>query len=356
MLRLARSVTSLGQRHRVVAGVSGWLIGGGLIAWALAGRWDELWAAAGRLSIGLALAAIALQIVALVSRAEAWRSCVHGAGGTVERRRIYRASGLGCAANLLSSHAGTAARIALLRRSAPSETPSMGALVAAEVPILVVEGVLAGIFSFTLVGPLGLPWWTPIVCALVTVAVAGGLAAAGRPAGRGICRGLAVLRASRARERLVGFVLVAVVAQIARNWLMLHAVGVDASVFDAIAVLIAVVMLGQLPIGPTAGAGAAVLILGPQGLVAAAAAGMLLTATGTIGSLAFGTWAALDRLHVSHVASALRRQHAATVALHHAIAGLPSARRRVVEVAYFGGLSHTQISRTLGLPAVGLAV
>jgi hypothetical protein len=333
----------------------GWLVAGALLAWALSGRWDELWAAAGRLSLGLALGTIALQIVALVARGEAWLSCLHGAGGTVDRRRVYRASGLGSAANLLSSHVGTAARITLLRRSAPTEAPCVSACVVAELPILVVEGILAGIFSFTLVGPLGLPWWTPIVCVVVTVAIGGALAAAGRPTGRGICRGLAVLRANRGRTRLIGFVLVAVVAQIARNWLMLRAVGVDASVFDAIAVLIAVVMLGQLPIGPTAGAGAAVLILGPQGIVAAAAAGLLLTATGTVGSLLFGSWAALDRMHVSRKVAAGRREHAATVALHDAIARLPQARRRIVEKAYFGGLSHVQISRTLGLPAVGAA-
>ena len=101
---------------------------------------------------------------------------------------------------------------------------------------------------------------------------------------------------------------------------MLHAVGIDASVFDAIAVLIAVVMLGQLPIGPTAGAGAAVLILGPQGVVGAAAAGIMLTATGTIGGVLFAAWAGLDRLHSSRQVAAGRRDHAATVALHHAIA------------------------------------
>ena len=348
-------MTSVGPRQRLALSVFGWLAAGAVLAWALSGRWDELWAAAGKLSVGLALGTIALQIVALVARGEAWLSCLRGAGGTVDRRRVYHASGLGCAANLLSSYVGTAARITLLRRSAPTETPCVSALVAAELPILITEGVLAGIFSFTLVGPLGLPWWTPIICVAVTVAIAGGLAAAGRPTGRGICRGLAVLRTNRGSARLVSFVLVAVVAQIARNWLMLHAVGVNASVFDAIAVLIAVVMLGQLPIGPTAGAGAAVLILGPQGVVAAAAAGLLLTATGTVGSVLFGAWAATDRVRASRRVAAGRREHAATVALHHAIARLPQARRRIVENAYFGGLSSLQISRTLGLPTAGLA-
>ena len=215
---------------------------------------------------------------------------------TVSRRCIYRASGLGCAANLVSSYAGTAARIAIVRRSAPTEAPCVTALIAAEVPILAVEGVLAGIFSFTLVGPLGLPWWTPIVAVAVAVGIAAGLAAIGRPTGRAIFRGLAVLRASRGRVRLVGFVLVAVVAQIARNWLALHAIGVDASVSDAIAVLIALVTLSQLPLGPSVGAVAVVVILGSNGVALAAAAGILLSATGLVGTLCFGGWALGDRL------------------------------------------------------------
>jgi len=66
-------------------------------------------------------------------------------------------------------------------------------------------------------------------------------------------------------------------------------------VFDAIAVLIAVVSLGQLPFGLSVGAAASVLILGPEGVAAAAAAGVLLTATGTVGGLAFAAWAVLDR-------------------------------------------------------------
>ena len=103
-------------------------------------------------------------------------------------------------------------------------------------------------------------------------------------------------RSLRHGSRLIGFVLVAVFAQILRNWMLLHAVGVDASFFDAIAVLIAVVTLGQLPVGPGVGAAAAVLILGSQGVAQAAAAGVLMTVTGTVGGLLFAAWAGGDRL------------------------------------------------------------
>jgi uncharacterized membrane protein YbhN (UPF0104 family) len=109
---------------------------------------------------------------------------------------------------------------------------------------------------------------------------------------------------------VIVFVLVAVFAQIFRNWMLLHAVGVDASFFDAIAVLIAVVTLGQLPVGPSVGAAAAVLILGSDGVAAAAAAGVLLTVTGTVGGLCFAAWAAGDRLWYGSRRALLRRGRA----------------------------------------------
>jgi hypothetical protein len=112
----------------------------------------------------------------------------------------------------------------------------------------------------------------------------------------GFWSGLAVLRSLHGRNGLLALVLLAVFAQIARNWMMLEAVGVHASLFDAIAVLIAMVTLSQLPIGPSVGAAAVVVILGANGPALAAAAGVLLTATGTAGALAYAAWAGVDRL------------------------------------------------------------
>jgi hypothetical protein len=169
-------------------------------------------------------------------------------------------------------------------------------LVAAEFPILAVEAMLAAAASFTLVAPMGLPWWLPIAALGVFGVASAGLRRLALSKGRQLWRGLAVLRSLHGGTRVVGFVLVAVFAQIFRNWLLLHAVGVDASLFDAVAVLIAVVTLGQLPVGPTVGAAAAVLILGSEGVAATAAAGVLLTATGTLGGLCFAAWAGTDRL------------------------------------------------------------
>jgi uncharacterized membrane protein YbhN (UPF0104 family) len=328
--------------------VVAWIVVGAALTFVLAGRWDEFTGALGKASLLVVLAAVALQVVALVARTEAWDASVRAAGGTMGRRCLYRASSMGYIGGILNGSLSSAARITALRRSAPRESPRVPALIAAEFPILAVEATLAALTSFTLVGPLGLPWWTPVLCLAATVGISAGLRRLALAKGRDVWKGLAVLRSRGGGARLVGFVLIAVFAQIARNWLVLHAVGVDASVFDAIAVLIALVSLGQLPIGPTVGAAAAVLILGPHGVAAAAAAGVLLTATGTIGGLGFAGWAGLDRLWCGF--RRLRPTRAAT-GLAATLAALPAATRRQVERSYFGGLSHIQIARALNVPA-----
>jgi hypothetical protein len=80
-----------------------------------------------------------------------------------------------------------------------------------------------------------LPWWLPLVGLAVIATASAGLRHLAVRKGRELWRGLAVLRSLRGGSRAVGFVPVAVFAQILRNWLLLHAVGVDASFFDAIA-------------------------------------------------------------------------------------------------------------------------
>ncbi len=239
-----------------------------------------------------------LQIVALLARSEAWHLTIRAAGGTVERRVLFRASSMQVLGGMINGHLGVAARIAALRRSSPEVSPQVPTLIAAEFPIIAVEAALAALASFTLIGPLGLPWWLPLILLAVIGAASAGLRHLALRRGRDLWKGLAVLRSASRGRRVVAFVLVAVFAQIFRNWILLHAVGVDASIFDATAVLIALVTLSQLPIGPSVGAAAAVLILGSDGVAATAAAGVLLTVTGTMGGLCFAAWAGADKLWV----------------------------------------------------------
>jgi uncharacterized membrane protein YbhN (UPF0104 family) len=276
--------------------VVGSLATAAVLAFALAGRRHEFGAALSAVPAWVLAVTVLLQVVALLARSEAWHLSIEAAGGTVARRVLYRASSMQVLGSVVNGQLGVAARIAALRRSSPAVSPQVPTLIAAEFPILAVEATLAALSSFTLVGPLSLPWWMPLIALAVIATVSAGLRHLARRKGRELWRGLAVLRRLRGGSRVVGFVLVAVFAQIFRNWLLLHAVGVDASFLDAVAVLIAVVTLGQLPVGPSVGAAAAVLILGSDGVAAAAAAGVLLTVTGTVGGLSFAAWAGADRL------------------------------------------------------------
>ena len=289
---------AVGRRHRTLITVLGSVATAAVLALVLAGRGDEFADAFARVSVGVLAGTALLQIVALLARSEAWHLTIEAAGGTVARRVLFRASSMQVLGGVINGHLAVAARSAALRHSSPEVCPQVPTLIAAEFPIIAIEAALAALASFTLIGPLGLPWWLPLILLAVIGAASAGLRHLALRRGRELWKGLAVLRSASKGRRVVAFVLVAVFAQIFRNWILLHAVGVDASIFDATAVLIALVTLSQLPIGPTVGAAAAVLILGSEGVAATAAAGVLTTVTGTIGGLCFAAWAGADKLWV----------------------------------------------------------
>jgi hypothetical protein len=282
-------------RRRVLLSVLGALAVTAVLGFVLARRRGQFTAALHTAPVSLLALAAALQILALLARSEAWNVCVRAAGGTVTRRVLFRAAGVGYLASLVNGSVGMAVRIVSLRRIAPQTAPRVPALVAAEVPIITVEVALAAIFSFTLIAPLGVPWWMPVIA---VASMTGAVAALRRVSERhrtGLWTGLAVVR-KHGRGRVIAFTVLAVCAQVARNWLMLHAIGVNVSVFDAMALLIAMFTLGQLPIGPSIGPAAAVLILGDHGIAATAAAGVLLTVTGVVGALCYAAWAIIDQI------------------------------------------------------------
>ena len=246
-------------------------------------------------------AAIGLQLIWLLARSEAWHVCVGAAGGAVGRRRLYRASAVGYLGNLFNANFGLAVRIAALRRSAPADSPKAKVLIAAELPIVVVEIALAALLCFTLVGPLGVAWWIPLAVTAGAALVIGGMAWLVRERREGFWKGLEVMRGLKSRNRIIALVVFAVSMQVVRNWLVLDGLGVEISVLDSVALLIATAALGLLPIGPALGAACAVMILGSNGVAVVAAAGALLTATAAAGALCFAAWAAVDRIRPTPV-------------------------------------------------------
>ena len=151
---------------------------------------------------------------------------MRAAGGTVTRRLLFRAAGIGYLASLVNGSVGMAVRIASLRRIAPQSAPRVPALVAAEVPIITVEVALAAVFSFTLIAPLGVPWWAPVIAVATTIGAGAALRRISERHRTGLWAGLAILH-KHGRGRVIAFTVLAVCAQVARNWLMLHAIGVN---------------------------------------------------------------------------------------------------------------------------------
>ena len=191
---------AFGRRHRTLLTVVGSLVTAAVLVWLLAGRREEFASALSSVSAWVIVVTVLLQALALVSRSEAWHITIEAAGGTVPRRLLYRASSMQVIGGTLNGHLGVAARIAALRRAAPDDCPQVSTLVAAEFPILAVEAMLAAAASFTLVGPLGLPWWLPVAVVLLFGLVSAGLRQLALSKGRELWRGLAVLRSNRGRD------------------------------------------------------------------------------------------------------------------------------------------------------------
>jgi uncharacterized membrane protein YbhN (UPF0104 family) len=172
--------------------------GGTLVAIALAiglaGHGHDFIVALGSAPIWVLAAAIALHVLWLLARSEAWGVCIGAAGGSVGRRSLFHASSIGYLGNIFNGQFGLAVRIGALRRSAPAECPRAPVLLVAELPIVVVEIALAAIFSFTLVAPLGVPWWAPLVAFAAVGGVFAGMQRVARNRRSGIWRGIAVLR------------------------------------------------------------------------------------------------------------------------------------------------------------------
>ncbi len=287
---------ALARRHPAAVSVAGFGTVGVALAVALIGKRGEFVAALHHAPIWILGIAVALHVFWLVARCEAWNVSIAAAGGRVSRRRLFHASSVGYLGNTFNPQFGLAVRIAALRRSAPADSPCATTLVAAELPVVLVEAALAAICSFTLVGPLGVPWWVPLLALVCMAGVIAALQRLTRHRHEGFWSGFAVLRGLEGRTRIVSLVVVAVLMQIARNWLLLNYTGVDASILDSIALLIGVAVLGFLPIGPSLGAAAAVAILGTHGVAGVAAVGALLTVTAAVAAICFAGWALADRL------------------------------------------------------------
>ena len=99
---LTVAISDFGRRRRTLITVGGSLATAGLLAFLLAGRRDEFTAALSSAEAWVLAVTVLLQIGALLARSEAWHLTIREAGGTVDRRVLYRASSMGVLGGLLN--------------------------------------------------------------------------------------------------------------------------------------------------------------------------------------------------------------------------------------------------------------
>ena len=88
------------------------MVTAGVLVWLLSGQRQEFADALSSASLWVLGVTALLQIVALVSRSEAWHLTIGAAGGTVDRRVLYRASSMQVLGSVVNGNPGVAARIA----------------------------------------------------------------------------------------------------------------------------------------------------------------------------------------------------------------------------------------------------
>ena len=158
-----RAGVRIRRRRRVAVRIAGSLATAAALAFVVDSHRHEFADALASASIWILAASRRCCRSSRCSRArEAWHLTIEAAGGTVARRVLYRASAMQVLGGVVNGHLGVAVRIGALRRSSPEVAPQVPTLIAAEFPILAVEAALAALTSFTLIGPLGLPWWLPL--------------------------------------------------------------------------------------------------------------------------------------------------------------------------------------------------
>jgi hypothetical protein len=255
------------------------ILGMGALVVACVLRRDALAEAVATVPVGALAGLAGLHLVSLVARSEAWRlSLAAIAGAPPSRTAIHAANAGAFVAGSLEAHAAMPARVALLRRIAPGETPHPAHVAVADVPIFLLE-VAGAAAMLALAGA----WWAP----LGAVAV---LLGARMAAGRRATRGLAVLADARRRAALAGLVACVVACGVARVWVALAVTHLDASPAAAAAAFAALGVFGLLPLGPSAPPGALLVVSGGAG---ALAAGLALSATSIVAVVVYAALLAL---------------------------------------------------------------
>jgi hypothetical protein len=253
----------------------------GLVGYLVVTRRASLAAALAAVPPWVFAAAVGAHLLTLALRTEAWRTVLRAAGGErLTPGAVHAANAGAFLAGTVQGQAALPARVALLRKFAGAEAPSVSQVALADAPIVLFEvcgsALLAAIGS-TAVGMI--PAWAP--WALLGGALAA-LAALrllyGRFRDRKLAAGLGVLARPGLRNRLAAIVAGFTAMAFLRTLVVMAGFGLPTDPAHVCLVLFTMGAVGLLPLGVGTGPAAMVTALGTTSLVTATAAGMVVSA------------------------------------------------------------------------------
>lgn len=278
------------SRRRLVIGLVGTLLATGVLGVVLWQHWDEVSDSIALVSIPALLVLIGLQVVAYVLRTQVFGMCVRDAGAHTPSGALHGASAATFLANtVVPMYVGGWVRVAMLKRLAGKAGPTVGQMVTADGISLFVEAVITVVLIVICSSQLDIAWWWPVGLAAICVGIGAGLwHARRRLADRPWVQALRIFE-SPWRLALVTAMLAAVLlVQPIRFLVVLDAVGLDVSFFEALLAFILTSAGAILPVGPgPASVGGAAAVLGHEGLAQAAAAGVVLAGAAALAAAGY---------------------------------------------------------------------
>lgn len=283
-------------RAQIIQGTLGPLIAIGVLVAVLWPHFDDIGEAWELISVKAAVSLVALQLIALLLRAEAWGRCIEAAGAPIERTLLHSTSSLRFLADtIVPTYIGAWVRIGLVRKyDAPraarpdaTPTPTIGQMFTADGLMLLVEAVLTIFLIAAAVFTSSLEWWWIFVFA----------AAVGvlflivrwvfiRYQDREFAQTARVLQNSRERWRLAALLAVVLTIQPIRYYIAFRALGLDPSASDALLAFLLTTVFNALPIGPgPSSIAASAALFASAGIDKTASAGLVLLA-GAVGAAA----------------------------------------------------------------------
>jgi len=217
-------------------------------------------------------------VPSLLLRAEIWYHVLSSTGVRPPRKAVYTAASYSFAVNNINTVLGAATKIALLRRLAPTSSPTISQQAAAELPLAWIEASLAAVLIAATAATLDLPIWLAPLIILLTIGFLFFLRIWERRSERyATAKGLAIVSSPRQLFLTVALMACTYLIQLARMALVLHAVGITPQPFLVASAFVAGGILGTLPIGPSSNPAALAAVYSAHDVALALAAGVVLT-------------------------------------------------------------------------------